>query len=95
MVAFLAKWSSDAPTLVERLEQLWAALYSRGFVELDDLLLAQAWIRDLLALGYQFPDLQVGKIMWVTNTPDQNFECCTTGDRQTVDDHDPIWELCV
>lgn len=64
MVAFLARWKSDAPTLVERLEQLWAAFYSRGFVELDDLLLAQAWIRDLLAVGYQFPELQLGKIMW-------------------------------
>jgi len=64
MVSFLARWSSDAPTLVERLEQLWAALYSRGFVELGDLQLAQAWIRDLLALGYNFPDLRLGKIMW-------------------------------
>jgi len=64
MVAFLARWQTDAPTLVERIEQLWAALYSRGFVEHGDLLLAQAWIRDLLALGYQFPDLQLGKIMW-------------------------------
>jgi len=64
IVAFLAEWTSDAPTLVERLEQLWAALYSRGFVELGDLRLAQAWIRDLLAMGYEFPDLQLGKIMW-------------------------------
>jgi len=65
LVAFLAKWVSDAPTLVERLEQLWAALYQRGFVEIGDLQLAQAWIRDLLALGYKFPEIQVGKIMWV------------------------------
>lgn len=64
MVNFLSQWTSDAPTLVERLEQLWAAFYSRGFVELEDLQLAQAWIRDLLAVGYQFPDLQLGKIMW-------------------------------
>lgn len=64
MVSFLARWTSDAPTLVERLEQLWAALYARGFVELGDLQLAQAWIRDLLALGYDFPDLRLGKIMW-------------------------------
>eukprot|EP00927_Polykrikos_kofoidii_P085975 TRINITY_DN9494_c0_g1_i1.p1 TRINITY_DN9494_c0_g1~~TRINITY_DN9494_c0_g1_i1.p1 ORF type:complete len:500 (+),score=59.30 TRINITY_DN9494_c0_g1_i1:255-1754(+) len=64
MVAFLAGWKTDAPTLVERLEQLWAALYSRGFVELGDLQLAQAWIRDLLAMGYEFPDLRLGKIMW-------------------------------
>lgn len=64
MVSFLATWSSDAPTLVERIEQLWAALYSRGFVELGDVKLAQAWIRDLLSVGYEFPDLEVGKIMW-------------------------------
>merc|ERR1712061_490045 len=64
MVAFLSQWSSDAPTLVERIEQLWAALYSRGFVELGDLRLVQAWIRDLLAIGYEFPELQLGK-MWV------------------------------
>lgn len=64
MVNFLSQWTSDAPTLVERLEQLWAAFYARGFVELEDLQLAQAWIRDLLAMGYQFPDLQLGKIMW-------------------------------
>lgn len=65
LVGFLSKWTSDAPTLVERLEQLWAALYMRGFVEMGDLRMAQAWIRDLLAVGYEFPDLQIGKIMWV------------------------------
>jgi len=68
IVGFLAKWTSDAPTLVERLEQLWAALYSRGFVEEGDLRLAQAWIRDLLAIGYEFPDLQLGKIMWASDS---------------------------
>lgn len=66
IVGFLSRWASDAPTLVERLEQLWAALYARGFVEEGDLRLAQAWIRDLLALGYEFPDLQLGKIMWAS-----------------------------
>ena len=64
MVQFLAQWSSDAPTLLERIEQLWAALYARGFVELGDVRLAQAWIRDLIAVGYDFPELRLGKIMW-------------------------------
>lgn len=65
MVNFLAHWRSDKPTIVERLEQLWSEFYARGFVELGDLQLAQAWIRDLLAAGYKFPDLRLGKIMWV------------------------------
>lgn len=65
MIQVLSSWKSDAPTLVERIEQLWVELYRRGFVEESDLLLAQAWIKDLLALGYQFPDLAIPKIMWV------------------------------
>lgn len=80
MVSFLSCWVSDAPTLVERLEQLWAALYSRGFVEIGDLRLAQAWIRDLLALGYEFPDLQLGKIMWADATCGPNG-CSATSTR--------------
>lgn len=74
LVTFLARWTSDAPTLVERLEQLWAAFYARGFVELGDLRLAQAWIRDLLAVGYQFPDLRLGKIMWAAESDSKKPE---------------------
>ena len=29
LVQFLSQWSSNAPTLLERIEQLWAALYTR------------------------------------------------------------------
>lgn len=72
LLSFLSHWSSDAPTLVERLEQLWAAFYERGFVESGDLLLAQAWIRDLIAVGYEFPDLRLGKIMWVGDSQDHS-----------------------
>ena len=44
IIKFLAQWTSVAPTLVERIEQLWTELYERGFVEVGDLKLAQAWI---------------------------------------------------
>ncbi|CAK9053325.1 unnamed protein product [Durusdinium trenchii] len=37
MVEFLSRWSSSAPSLLERLEELWAELYARHFVELGDL----------------------------------------------------------
>lgn len=50
-------------TLVERIEELWKELYERGFIELGDLKLTQAWIKDLLALGYKFPDITVSKIL--------------------------------
>lgn len=62
LVQFLSQWSSNAPTLLERIEKLWAALYARGFVELGDVRLAQAWILDLLAVGYEFPKLMQGNV---------------------------------
>eukprot|EP00438_Fugacium_kawagutii_P007223 Skav218012 [mRNA] locus=scaffold2344:180989:181312:- [translate_table: standard] len=31
LVQFLSEWSSDAPTVVERLEHLWAAFYARAW----------------------------------------------------------------
>jgi len=74
MVQFLSQWSSDAPTLLERIEQLWAALYARGFVELGDVRLAQAWIRDLIAVGYDFPELRLGKIMWADGSRERRNE---------------------
>lgn len=65
MLNFLSEWKSDAPTLVERIEQLWVEFYRRDFVGEGDLLLAQAWIKDLISIGYKFPELKIMKIMWV------------------------------
>ena len=53
--------------LVERIEELWTEFYERGFVELDDLLMAQAWIKDLLAVGYVFPELTEKKTMAISS----------------------------
>lgn len=61
LTKYLAEWqpSSCAAvgscTLVSRIEELWRDLYERGFVELGDFELAQAWLKDLIALGYKFP----------------------------------------
>eukprot|EP00183_Erythrolobus_madagascarensis_P006248 CAMPEP_0185843900 /NCGR_PEP_ID=MMETSP1354-20130828/262_1 /TAXON_ID=708628 /ORGANISM="Erythrolobus madagascarensis, Strain CCMP3276" /LENGTH=973 /DNA_ID=CAMNT_0028543483 /DNA_START=59 /DNA_END=2980 /DNA_ORIENTATION=- len=41
-----------------RLEQLVIELYEHGFLDLQDVLLAQAWIRDLLTVGYRFNQIQ-------------------------------------
>eukprot|EP00397_Hematodinium_sp_SG-2012_P035247 GEMP01037895.1.p1 GENE.GEMP01037895.1~~GEMP01037895.1.p1 ORF type:complete len:430 (+),score=85.56 GEMP01037895.1:129-1418(+) len=64
LLNFLKDWKSDAPTLIERIEQLWGEVYRRGFIELGDFHLLQAWIKDLRAVGYDFPDLEIPKIMW-------------------------------
>ena len=36
-------------------------MYELGIVERNDVLLAQAWIADLIAVGYRFPPLQGSK----------------------------------
>ena len=61
LVQFLSQWSSKSPTLLERFEELWVELYVRGFVELGDVKLAQAWIQDLLAVGYVFPPTRTSR----------------------------------
>ena len=44
-------------TLPGRLEELYILLYEFGVLELDDVTLVQAWITDLLRVGYKFPQL--------------------------------------
>jgi hypothetical protein len=57
LVDFLRSWrpSSDNLSLPAEYEELIVALYEIGVVELSDVLIAQAWLKDLEALGYQFP----------------------------------------
>ena len=40
-----------------RLEELYILMYEMTFISLDDVNLAQAWLQDLVRLGYRFPPL--------------------------------------
>ncbi|CEO94321.1 STELLO glycosyltransferase [Plasmodiophora brassicae] len=57
LVEFLHQWSSAATTLPGRVEQLWIALYERGYVEMKDVVLVQHWLQALTDVGYEFPGL--------------------------------------
>ncbi len=57
LVKFLSEWKSSQTTLAGRMEGLWIDLYERGFLEQIDIKLMQAWIRDLISVGYSFPPL--------------------------------------
>ena len=61
MVDALLAWKPASPTLPGRLEELYVLMYELGIVERNDVLLAQAWIADLIAVGYRFPPLQGSK----------------------------------
>ena len=57
LVEFLGEWKGRGTTLVERMEQLWIALYEREYIDLKDVELMQLWVQSLLNAGYEFPSL--------------------------------------
>eukprot|EP01039_Chlorochromonas_danica_P005643 gene5643-6225_t len=47
-----------APTIPGCLEQTYVFLYEHGIVEMDDVVLVQAWIHDLIQAKYVFPSIR-------------------------------------
>ena len=56
-IQFLGEWKGKGTTLVERMEQLWIALYEREYIDIKDVELMQLWVQSLLDAGYEFPSL--------------------------------------
>lgn len=54
---FLHSWSGSTGSLPGRFEELVVALYERGFLEIQDVYMAQKWISALFCAGYAFPAL--------------------------------------
>jgi len=59
LVEFLEGWRDNSKELPERMENLWIALYERGYIELGDVQLVQLWLRALVDSGYEFPTWKV------------------------------------
>lgn len=57
LVEFLGAWKGAATSMPGRIEELVIAVFERGYIELDDVLLTQKWLHALVAVGYQFPPL--------------------------------------
>ena len=57
LVRFLTEWKGCAPHLPGRVEELIIELYERQYVEVEDVLLTQQWLRALAAAQYAFPGL--------------------------------------
>ena len=64
LVEFLGKWEGKGRTLIERVEELWVALYERQYIELADVLLLQQWLQALIDVGYKFPELVKNSSPW-------------------------------
>ena len=60
LVDDLLAWRPTSPSLPGRLEELYIHMYELNIVGAKDVALAQAWISDLLRLGYRFPAVRPG-----------------------------------
>ena len=57
LVDFLNEWFGMGDTLVERMEELYIALYEHDYIELDDVYSLQLWLKNLIDAGYDFPSI--------------------------------------
>ena len=58
LIQFLLHWKPVTDSLPGRVEELYILMYEFGILGLDDVKLAQAWLEDLVKLGYRFPPLR-------------------------------------
>ena len=56
-VRFLSSWSSQLPTLPQRINQLTKDIAQNGFWKSNEIEIMNAWINDLYLVGYQFPSI--------------------------------------
>ena len=57
LVKFLIQWNSDKPDFFDRVFDLSVAMVDEGFWEIGDALLTNAWLKDLVSLGYAQPTI--------------------------------------
>lgn len=53
------EYPAAAKSLPGMIEHLWVEMYERGYIEMKDVRLVQAWLESLLLVGYKFPDASV------------------------------------
>jgi hypothetical protein len=58
VIRVLREWQPAARTLPGQIEELYVLLYELDILEARDVALAQAWLSDLLHVGYEFPHPQ-------------------------------------
>lgn len=58
LIEQLSDWKPVANSLPGRIEELWVMLYERDYIQLNDVLIVQTWLRALFDAGYKFPALK-------------------------------------
>ena len=56
LISFLGNWQGTADTFVERMDELWTALYKHKFLSSTETKAVRGWIQALKDISYTFPD---------------------------------------
>lgn len=82
LIDFLSSWTSKSSNIPERMEQLWIDLYERDYIDLNDVHVAQLWLKALIEIGYEFPKItrkrfdnvvMMGQFNYASKVPDVIF----------------------
>ena len=65
LVRVLREWRPMTPSLPGRIEELYILMYEMGILGLNDVKLVQAWLTDLVKLGYEFPEIGPRTAGWL------------------------------
>ena len=57
LVEFLINWKSEKPDFFSRVLDLSIAMVEQGFWEINDAILTEAWLTDLVSIGYKIPEV--------------------------------------
>ena len=87
LVKFVLSWRSNAPTLVERMEELAIIFYKKGYWREEDVLSVQAWLVALIEAGYRFPALS--EVNDCTNIPPGEILDCASHKESLESKHTP------
>ena len=99
LMTFVESWRGKGRTIVERTEELFAALYERQYIEIGDVELVQLWLQSLINAGYRFPEVIDAPTYSSSSYPElpkqsKSEEKCTTTKGYkfwTSDKHDNGW----
>ena len=58
LVEFLIEWKSEKPDFFSRVLDLSIAMVEQGFWEINDANLTEAWLTDLVSIGYKIPAIK-------------------------------------
>ena len=72
LVEFLGSWRGIGKTLVERMEELWVALYEHHYIELRDVETMQLWLQCLIDAGFTFPEVNFKAVISPPKYPQIN-----------------------